>query len=435
MNWELTGLNRRGNKLLTGKLTCESIAQEYGTPVYVVNESRLRDNIRRVIDEFSKHYERVRVHYACKANSNLAVLSVARQEGCFIDAVSPGEVYLALKAGFSADQILFTGSNIKDEELEYALKTRVRITIDSVSQISRLAKIAQGRIPAVAIRINPEIGAGHHEHCITGGRDAKFGVWEEQTGEATRLAREAGMTVVGVHMHIGSGIPNVDPFLPAIRRLMELAVQVQNESGEALEFIDIGGGMGVPYRPEEKELDLPHFASEVVRTFLEGREAHGIKGEPFLALEPGRYLVADSAILLTRVNTIKETPYRTFVGLDAGFNDLIRPAMYGSYHHILNASGMTEPKRKVDIVGPLCESGDVFARDREISDPKEGDVLAILNAGAYGFSMSSQYNSRPRAAEVLVRDGESELIRERESFHNLVTGQIVPKRLLGQGLG
>lgn len=430
MDWQSTGLIRRGNKLLLGKLKCESLADEHGTPLYVVNESRMRENIRRVLGEFSKLYERVRLHYACKANSNLAVLAIARQEGCFIDAVSAGEIYLALKAGFKPEEILFTGNNIKNQELGFALRTNVRITVDSISQIRRLAELARGNSPGIAIRINPEIGAGHHDHCITGGRDAKFGVWDDQAREAARIAKQSGIEVIGVHMHIGSGILDVEPFLPAIRRLMELAKEVQDESEAILEFIDIGGGLGVPYRPEEDELDLPHFASEVVHTFLESKETCGIKGEPFLVLEPGRYIVADAAILLTAVNTVKKTPFRTFVGVDAGFNDLIRPTMYGSYHHILNASNMAGPKNKVDVVGPLCESGDIFARDREIPEPREGDILAILNAGAYGYSMSSQYNSRPRAAEVLVSDTSIDIVRKRERFHSLVTGQNIPDRLL-----
>ena len=428
MDWQKTGLAQRGNKLLVGKIPCDSLARDYGTPLYVINESRMRDNVRRLRDEFSRHYSKVRIHYSCKANSNLAVMAIARQEGCLLDAVSPGEVYLALKAGFRPEQILYTGNNVKNEELAFALKTRVRMTIDSTSQLARLAKLAGPKHPEIAIRVNPDVGAGHHNHCITGGRNAKFGIWEDQTEEAAATARKAGMKLVGVQMHIGSGILEVDPYLPAIRRLVELAAGIQGEPGEDLEFIDMGGGLGVPYKPEERELDLPHFASEVTRTFLESSRACGIRGTPYLALEPGRYLVADAVVLLTTVNTIKKTPYRHFVGVDAGFNDLVRPAMYGSYHHILNASNMVAPAVKVDVVGPLCESGDIFARDREVPQPGEGDVLAILNAGAYGYSMSSQYNSRPRAAEVLVSDGEVALVRERESLQSLAAGQQVPER-------
>ncbi len=429
MEWQKTGLAQRGSKLLVGKITCESLAHDHGTPLYVINESRIRENIRRLWAEFSRRYDKIRLHYACKANSNLAVMAIARQEGCFIDAVSPGEIYLALKAGFRPDQILYTGNNVTNEELSFALKTRVRITIDSISQLTRLAKIAAGKRPEVAIRVNPDVGAGHHDHCITGGRNAKFGIWEDQVGEAADMARKAGMKVVGVHMHIGSGILQVDPYLPAIRKLVESAATVQAKSGEPLEFIDVGGGLGVPYKPEERELDLAGFASEVVRTFLESVKAQGIAGSPFLALEPGRYVVADAVILLTTVNTIKRTPYRLFVGVDAGFNDLIRPAMYGSYHHILNASNMMGVPTRVDVAGPLCESGDIFARDREVAEPREGDVLAILNAGAYGFSMSSQYNSRPRPAEVLVTDGDVTVVRERETIQSLAARQHVPERL------
>jgi diaminopimelate decarboxylase len=429
LDWESTGLFRRGNKLLVGKLSCESLAGQYGTPLYVMNEERLRDNARRILRAFRERYERTRIHYACKANTSLAVLTIVRQEGCMIDAVSPGEIYLALKAGFTPESILFTGNNVKDDDLEFALKTKVRITVDSISTIRRLLALSRAGKPPIAIRINPEVGAGHHDHCITGGPLAKFGVWEQQAKEAARMASQGGLEVAGVHMHIGSGILDVEHFLPAIARLMEIASSIQEEAGSELEFIDIGGGLGVPYRPEEEELDLDRFAGEVVRTFLESAKANGIQGEPHLALEPGRYLVADSEVLLTTVNTIKVTPHRTFVGVDAGFNDLVRPAMYGAYHHILNASNMAGPRTKVDVAGPLCESGDVFARDRVINTPREGDVLAILDAGAYGYSMSSQYNSRPRPAEVLVFRDVADLIREREGLHTLSRGQSVPSRL------
>jgi len=429
VDWQKTGLVQKGSRLLVGKIPCESLARDFGTPLYVINESRMRDNIKRLRDEFSKHYGKVRMHYSCKANSNLAVMAIARQEGCLVDAVSPGEIYLALKAGFRPEQILYTGNSVKNDELSFALKTRVRITIDSTSQLTRLAKLAGSKRPEIAIRVNPDVGAGHHDHCITGGRNAKFGIWEDQTEEAAATARKAGMRLVGVQMHIGSGILEVDPYLPAIRRLVELAAGIQGASGDSLEFIDMGGGLGVPYKPEERELDLPHFASQVVRTFLDSTQACGISGNPYLALQPGRYLVADAVVLLTTVNTIKKTPYRLFVGVDAGFNDLARPAMYGSYHHILNASNMMAAPSKVDVVGPLCESGDIFARDREVAEISEGNVLAILNAGAYGYSMSSQYNSRPRAAEVLVNEGDVVLVRERESLRNLAAGQHVPERL------
>jgi diaminopimelate decarboxylase len=429
MYWESTGLIQRGNKLYVGKIECRSLAEEYGTPLYVMNEPRITDNIQRLRSSFTELYENIRIHYACKANSGLAVLTIVRQEGCHLDAVSPGEIYLSQKAGFKPDQVLFTGNNVKDQELSFALKANVRITLDSISEIRRLSRMPRSESTEVAIRINPEVGAGHHDHVITGGRNAKFGIWEEQAREAATEAEKGGLEIKGVHMHIGSGILDAEQFLPAIRRFMEIAAEVQEACGNDFEFIDLGGGIGVPYKPTDPVLKLDDFASKIVGTFLEAKEKNGIGGSPFLCLEPGRYIVADAGLLLTEVNTIKKTPHRTFVGVDAGFNDLIRPAMYGSYHHILNSTNMAAPHREVDVVGPLCESGDVFARDRKLPEPREGDILAILNAGAYGYSMSSQYNSRPRPAEVLVSDSESEVIRKREGLHNLVTGQSIPSRL------
>jgi diaminopimelate decarboxylase len=251
----------------------------------------------------------------------------------------------------------------------------------------------------------------------------KFGVWESQAPEAYRLAREAGVSRFGMQMHIGSGIMDVSKFILAINRLLEIAKHVQDEAGITFDFIDIGGGIGVPYKPGEEEVDIDSFFEQLFG-FMKKRMAELGLGEPEIWLEPGRYLVAEAGVILTRVTTLKTSPGKEFVGVDAGFNTLVRPAMYGSYHHIHSASGMDEPVQEYTIYGPLCESGDIFTRDRVIPKVEEGDILAIMNAGAYGFSMSSHYNSRPKAAEVIAMDGKSRLIRERETLADLLRGQI-----------
>ena len=273
------------------------------------------------------------------------------------------------------------------------------------------------------MRVNPEVGAGHHEHVITAGPDVKFGVWEGQALEGYRSALDAGVSRFGIQMHIGSGIMDVDHYVRAVGRLLEIAKHVSESIGIGFEFIDIGGGIGVPYRPGEPEVDLDVFARTLLRFIKEKLDEYGL-GEPEIWFEPGRYLVAESGVILTRVTTLKSSPGKLFVGVDAGFNTLIRPAMYGSYHHIVNASGMSNPPKQYDVYGPLCESGDIFARDRDIQEIGEGDVLAIMNAGAYGFSMASNYNSRPRPAEVLVFAGEYRVIRRRESLGDLLQGQV-----------
>ena len=297
------------------------------------------------------------------------------------------------------------------------------INIDSLSQLYRLLRIKTPEI--LSIRVNPELGAGHHEHVITAGKMSKFGVWESTAVKAYKVAKKAGVQRFGIHMHIGSGIMNYKPFILAAEKLLKIARLIREKIKINFDFIDFGGGIGVPYRPEEKEADLELFIDKLTKLYKEKIIEYSL-GEPELWIEPGRYLVAEASILLTRVNTLKTTPFRSFVGIDAGFNTLIRPAMYGSYHHILVANKLTDPStEKYDVAGPLCESGDIMTRDRLLCKLKEGDLLAILTAGAYGFSMSSQYNSKPRPAEVLVKEGAYELIRERESLQDLVKGQRI----------
>jgi diaminopimelate decarboxylase len=411
--------NRDGNLYLDG-VSCVNLAEKYETPLYVYSEQRIRDNYRRLIKAFQKRYKKVRVLYAMKANSNLEVLRVLREEGCGIDAVSPGEVYLALEAGFNNRQILFTGTSVGKDELKYLIDRGVDINVDSASQLD---KILEERVPEmISVRVNPQLGAGHHEHVITAGHDVKFGVWEDEAVKLISRAMEAGVERFGLHMHIGSGIMDADHHVKAGERLLEVAGRIRRSVGVSLSFIDLGGGIGVPYRPEEKEVDLDDYSRKIVGLFVSKITEHEL-GEPELWLEPGRFLVADSGALLTRVTTVKTTPARRFLGVDAGFNTLLRPVLYGAYHYIVAASNIDGPPDKVDVYGPLCESGDFFARDRDIPRVSEGDLLAVLTTGAYGYSMSSQYNARPRPAEVMVRDGVIKVIRRRESFEDLVRGE------------
>jgi diaminopimelate decarboxylase len=237
------------------------------------------------------------------------------------------------------------------------------------------------------------------------------------------MAKKAGVERFGIHMHIGSGILDFKPFVQALDKLLKLASKIHNQLGVEFEFIDMGGGLGVPYKPEEKELDLNLFSSKVLSLFKKRIQEYGL-GEPFFCVEPGRYLVCNAGILLTRVNTVKTTPFKKFIGVGAGFNTLARPTMYGSYHHIVVANKLNSPEEETcDVVGPICESGDVLAKDRLLPEIQEGDLLAVLNAGAYGFAMSSQYNARPRAAEVLVEKGRVTVVREREQLDDLMSGQ------------
>jgi diaminopimelate decarboxylase len=416
--------NRKG-KLYFDDVSALELAERFDTPLYVVSESRIRENYKRLHEALTRNYEKNRVYYAAKANSNLSVLKILENEGAHLDAVSPGEVFMALTTGFPPERILFTGTSVRNDELSFLADSNVTVNIDSLSQLDRLLKIMVPNV--LSVRVNPEIGAGHHNHCITAGKNTKFGLWEKDALKAYKKAKKAGVKQFGIHMHIGSGIFDVEPFVLALGNLLSVAKKVHDKIGISFEFVDMGGGLGVPYKPEDKELDLALFSDEVLSLFNNKIDEYGL-GEPFFCVEPGRYLVCDAGILLTTVNTVKVTPFKKFVGVDAGFNTLVRPTMYGSYHPMLVANKLGSPEQETcDVVGPVCESGDVLAKDRRLPKIQEGDLLAVLNAGAYGSAMSSQYNARPRAAEVLVKYGESTLIREREQLDDLMSGQRMAK--------
>jgi diaminopimelate decarboxylase len=412
--------NRKGKLYFDGVSAIE-LAEKFDTPLYVVSESRIRENYKRLHEALSRNYRKIRVYYAAKANSNLSVLKILETEGAYLDAVSPGEVSMALATGFPPERILFTGTSVRNDELKFLAGSNVTVNIDSLSQLDRLLKITVPDI--LSVRVNPEIGAGHHEHCITAGKNTKFGLWENDALKAYKTAKKAGVKRFGIHMHVGSGVLGVEPFVLALDKLLSVAKKVHDKTGVSFEFVDMGGGLGVPYKPEDKELDLALFSEEVLSLFKSKIEEYEL-GEPFFCVEPGRYIVCDASILLTIVNTVKVTPYKKFVGVDAGFNTLVRPTMYGSYHQVLVANKLGAPEKETyDVVGPICESGDILAKDRRLPTIQEGDLLAVLNAGAYGYAMSSQYNARPRAAEVLVKNGKCALIREREHLDDLISGQ------------
>lgn len=417
-------LSNRDGRLFIEDVSTLRLAEEYDTPVYVMSETRIRENYRRLASALGGNYPKTRILYSAKANTNISILKILRSEGACLDAVSPGEVFTAFKVGFKPSEVLYTGTSVRNDELEYLLKSKVIINVDSLSQLHRMLDI---EIPeTLSFRINPEAGAGHHEHVITAGAKAKFGLWEDEAVEAYKTAKDRGVEKFGIQMHIGSGILDPKPYLKVIDRFFKILGVVSRSVRIDFEFIDLGGGIGVPYREEEEEIDIERFSKRVTRVFRDGLKKFGLGG-PELWVEPGRYLIADAGILLTRVNTLKSNPARKFAGVDAGFNVLIRPILYGSYHQILVANRLDEESVDTyDVVGPICESGDALARERKMPRLSEGDLLAVLNAGAYGFSMSSNYNSRPRPAEVLVKKDRHALIRLRESLEDLLSKQETP---------
>ena len=412
--------NNKGTMMLGG-VSSVDIANKYGTPVYVTDEQIVRENYRNIYNAFAQ-YMPTEVHYACKANTNLAILSILNQEGSHIDAVSIGEVLTCLKAGFPAERIMYTGVNVSDEELAQVVQTGCRINLDSRSELERLAKITTD-IP-ISFRITPGVASGHSEKVMTGGKGSKFGIPMNQVIDTYARAKDLGFDIKGIHAHTGSGGLSTDPFTDVVDVLCETVNRIEEEVNIKLEFLDFGGGIGVPYKPYDPEADLNELAIMITETIQEETDIQTV------ALEPGRFIVCDSTVLLTRCVDIKEAGMKKFVGVDAGFNTLIRPAMYDSYHYVAVANKFNKAGvAKYEIVGPICESGDYIAHDRALPEMEEGDIIAVYCGGAYGFSMSSNYNSRPRCAEVLVNDGEAELIREREDFEDLWRHQIVPARL------
>ncbi|MGE4577332.1 MAG: diaminopimelate decarboxylase [Candidatus Methanomethylophilaceae archaeon] len=410
----------KGGRMLFAGMYVSDIAKEFGTPVYVTDEQRLRKNYRNIRGAFSKEMD-TRVHYACKANSSLAILRILEQEGSGIDAVSVGEVMTCLNAGFTADRIMFTGVNVSNEELKAISDLGVMINIDSESELERLAYIHPGA--RISVRINPDVGSGHSDKVITGKKGTKFGIPADRALNVYSRANDLGFDIRGIHAHIGSGGQAIEPFLDETEILAGITDSL-SEIGIELEFIDIGGGIGVPYKMNEEPMNLEELAAEVADMIKMETDVKTI------ILEPGRYIVADTTLLLTKCVDIKDLGFKKYIGVDAGMNTLVRPAMYDSYHHVALADKFGKAcTAKYDVVGPICESGDYLAHERVLPDPQEGDILAVYDAGAYGFSMSSNYNSRPLCREVLVNDGKAELIREAETVDDLWRLQKIPARL------
>ncbi len=394
----------------------ESLLQEFGSPLFVYSEELIRIRYRMLQDSIP--YTPKRFHYAVKANTNIHILKILQEEGSWVDAVSPFEVEIALKAGFEPSKILFTGLNYYPEEMDALIRLGIRFNIGSVFTLQEYAHRYPGT--EISIRINPDVGAGHHDHCITGGPTSKFGIYQSEIPHIKDILKEHKLKLVGIHSHIGSGIIKESQFIEVMNIILPLTRQFED-----IEFVDFGGGIGVPYSPAESTFNLESFGKDASQMFLAFSESYGKKLT--FALEPGRFLVAESGVLLTRVTDQKQTPRFHFVGVDTGFNHLVRPMAYGSYHHIVNLTHPDAEPRDVVVGGYLCESGDVFTRTEEgiqsrmIANPQPGDILAIENAGAYGFSMASQYNSRPRPAEVLLIGPQTRLIRRRETLKDLLS--------------
>lgn len=396
----------KNNKLFIGTLSAESLLQKYGSPLYVYDARIIRDRFSALKRNIT--YPKVNIHFACKANSNPAILKVLRKEGSYIETVSPGEIKIARKAGFKDTEIIFTSSNISKEELHWLIQQNITVNLDSLTQLRRWGE--QRPNSSIAIRLNQGIGAGHHKTNITGGPDSKFGIDLQQLDEVKKLTQKYNLKVTTIHQHIGSGILNERIFMKAIEKLLETALQFKD-----LEYLDFGGGFGVPYKESHTPLNMQSLGKKISKRLNSFMKDYG--KELTVRFEPGRYLIAEAGILLATITDVKRTPYKVFVGTDTGFNHLIRPMMYGSYHQIVNANRIDGEHEVVSIAGDICESGDLFASDRSITKFQEDDVLAIFNTGAYGYTMASMYSSRAIPAEVLVEDDKVTLIRKKRTVH------------------
>ena len=408
------------------------LAEKFGTPIYVINEQMIRKRYRALKKTLDSIYKNNKIHFAMKANSNLSVLKILKSEGAGFDCSSKGEIYTCFQAGISSEDIIYTGNMFTNDDFNFAVENDILINLDSISQLDRLAKIYDKlgkQKDTISFRINPEFGAGHHVHTITAGKEIKFGILDNQVIEAYSKAKQYGFKKFGTHIHIGSGILDPHDFEKAIDKYLSIIMNLADTLDIQFEFVDFGGGLGIPYRPEQEPFDLGKYKEIVLSKFEEIIEKGDMK-EPNLKVEPGRYLSAEASIILTQINTIKDNGYKLFAGVNAGFNTLIRPAFYNSYHHIIKCNENNKGKLlKYDIAGPICESGDILGRERELPELREEEFLAILDAGAYGYIMSSAYNSRPRPAEILINGGQLSLIREAESFNDLLKSQKIPDHL------
>lgn len=416
----------RNGEMFAEGVPLRRIAREVGTPAYVYSLATLKRHFR-VFDEAFAAVPHI-VCFSVKANSNIALLRAFAREGSGFDIVSGGELFRALKAGADAKKIVFSGVGKKKQEIEYALDSGILMfNVESEQELVALSEIAgaAGKTASISLRINPDVDPQTHPYISTGLKKAKFGVEIKNSIEMYKKAASLPhVEVVGVDCHIGSQLTSIAPFVDALARVREYLDRVLlgslKKEGAHIRYLDLGGGLGISYDDE-----MPPHPEEYAKAIVDG--LHGL--EVTLILEPGRVIVGNAGILVTEVQYLKETDAKKFVIVDGGMNDLIRPALYGSYQAICPVVENGGEKIIADVVGPICESGDFFAKDREITWPRRGDLLAVMSAGAYGFTMASNYNSRPKPPEILVDGDRYYVVRRRETLDDLIAGETIPEAL------
>lgn len=411
----------KNGQLYAEQVAVKELVNLYKTPLYVYSYNTLLRHFKAYDNAYQK-YPHI-ICFAIKANSNSAILRIFAKNGGGADIVSGGELYTALKAGIPSNKIVYAGVGKTEEEIEFALRSRILMfNVESEAELLEIDRIAHNlKVTArIALRINPDIDPETHPYISTGLKKNKFGIPIDKALEYYKLASKLrNIKIVGIHKHIGSQIVKVSPFVDALKRVLILIDEL-NSQGVKINYLDIGGGLGISYKDEEPP--VPMDVAVRLIPLLNGRDLT-------LIIEPGRSIVGNAGILVTKTLYLKKGEDKNFVIVDAGMNDLIRPTLYNAYHHILPVVKKRRRKILCDIVGPICESGDFLAKDREIEEIKQGEYLAVMSAGAYGFSMSSNYNSRPKAAEVLVKDDEHFLIRRRETYKDLLRNDLIPNFL------
>ena len=400
----------------------QQIAEKVGTPFYLYSYHTLVRHFTVFNDAFKgiPHL----ICYSAKANSNLALLRLFINLGGGVDVVSGGELFRAIKGGADSEKIVFSGVGKREDEIEYALKTGILMfNVESSQELQVINEVAGriGKKAAIAIRVNPDIDPKTHPYISTGLKQNKFGIDILRAPMAYRLASQlSNLKIVGIDCHIGSQLVEVEPIIEALRRLKQLVENLRKE-GMEIQYLDLGGGLGITYEDEE-----PPHPVEYASNILEELRGFGCT----LILEPGRVIVGNAGVLVSKVLYTKENEEKRFVIVDAGMNDLVRPSYYGSYHQILPVKEETREEIVADVVGPLCESSDFLAKGRKMAILHSGELIAVMSAGAYGFSMSTNYNSRPRIAEVLVRDDQMFVVRQREGYEDLIRGEEIPEFLM-----
>lgn len=407
----------KGNELYAEEVRLADIVTRVGSPVYVYSHATLERHFKAFDDAFAPVPHTV--CYSVKANSTQSVLKTFVNLGGGVDIVSGGELYRALRAGVDPQKVVYSGVGKKDDEIEYALNTGILMfNVESEQELTRISEIASrmGKKAGIAIRVNPDVDPGTHPYITTGLKNAKFGITIDRAMEEyKRAAGLPGIDVIGIDMHIGSQLTKVNPFVDSIEKLKVMIAKLK-DMGINLRYFDCGGGLGIQYNNEEPPLPADYGKEIIAATKDLGMH---------LLFEPGRNIVGNAGILVARCLYTKERDEKNFIMIDAGMNDLARPALYGSFHGVQAVKKDQDGMVTADIVGPICESGDFLVKDREVPMFKQGDLMAFMSAGAYGFAMSSSYNSRPRVAEVMVRGDAFEVVRERETIEDLVKGERI----------